>query len=257
MPFSDYTTALVTGASGGMGRAITERLRARGLTVHAIARSEDKLRELAAECGIVPHGLDISDTAAVTELVGGLEIDILVNNAGVSRPGSLLGSDAFDIDEQIDVNLRAALHLSRLLLPGMMARDRGHIINITSMAGHYEFGGHIAYHATKAAMHTVSRQLRVDAFGRRVRVTEISPGRVETDIFAHVEKIDPAEAKKKYFEGFEMPQTSDIADAVEYAVGAPQYVNIGLIELLPTLQVPGGLRTAKRIGDEVILTGNK
>ncbi|HSF64946.1 MAG TPA: SDR family oxidoreductase [Paracoccaceae bacterium] len=257
MPFSDYRTALVTGASGGMGRAIAERLRARGLTVHALARSGDKLEALAAACGVIPHVVDVSDTGALERVVAGLEIDVLVNNAGVSRPGSILGSDAFDIDEQINVNLRAALHLARLLLPGMMARDRGHIVNITSMAAHYEFGGHIAYHATKAAMHTVSRQLRVDAFGRRVRVTEISPGRVETDIFAHVEKIDPAEAKRKYFDGFEMPQVSDIADAVDYAIGTPRYVNIGLIELLPTLQVPGGLRTAKRVGDEVILTGAK
>ncbi len=258
MPFSDYKTALVTGASGGMGRAIAQRLAQNGLTVHSFARNADKLEAFAADCdGIVPHAVDVSDLAAVTRELEGLEIDVLVNCAGVSRPGSLLQSEAFDIDEQIDVNLRACLHLARLLLPGMMARDAGHIINITSMAGHYEFGGHIAYHATKAAMHTVSRQLRVDAFGRRVRVTEISPGRVETDIFAHVEKISPEEAKKKYFEGFEMPQVSDIADAVEYAVGTPHYVNIGLIELLPTLQVPGGLRTAKRVGDEVILTGNK
>lgn len=257
MAFADYRTALVTGASGGMGRAIAERLRAKGLAVHAVARNGDKLRELAAECGVIPHALDVSDTGAITDLVEDLEIDVLVNCAGVSRPGSILTSSAFDIDEQIDVNLRAALHLSRLILPGMMARDRGHIVNITSMAGHYEFGGHIAYHATKAAMHSVSRQLRIDAFGRRVRVTEISPGRVETDIFANVEKIDPAEAKRKYFEGFEMPQVSDIADAVDYAVGTPQYVNINLIELLPTLQVPGGLRTAKRVGDDVILTGNK
>jgi len=257
MAFSDYKTALVTGASGGMGWAIAERLRAKGLTVHALARNAEKLQELAARCGVIPHSVDVSDTEAVTALVKDLEIDVLVNNAGVSRPGSILTSSAFDIDEQIDVNLRAALHLARLLLPGMMERDRGHIVNITSMAGHYEFGGHIAYHATKAAMHTVSRQLRVDAFGRRVRVTEISPGRVETDIFAKVEKIDPAEAKRKYYEGFEMPQVSDIADAVEYAVGTPQYVNINLIELLPTLQVPGGLRTAKRVGDDVILTGNK
>lgn len=258
MAISDYKTALVTGASGGMGRAIAERLATNGVTVHALARSADKLEGLSEEVsGIKPMVCNVANTDAVTEAVEGLEIDVLVNCAGVSRPGSLLQSDAFDIDEQIDVNLRAGLHLARLLLPGMMERDRGHIVNITSMAGHYEFGGHIAYHATKAAMHVVSRQLRVDAFGRRVRVTEISPGRVETDIFAHVEKISPEEAKKKYFEGFEMPQVSDIADAVEYAVGAPQYVNIGLIELLPTLQVPGGLRTAKRVGDEVILTGNK
>ncbi len=257
MPFSDYRTALVTGASGGMGRAIAERLCQKGLTVYALARSEAKLAELADSCGAIPLALDVTDTAALTAALQDLQIDVLVNNAGVSRPGSLLQSDAFDIDEQIDVNLRAALHLSRLLLPGMMARDRGHILNITSMAGHYEFGGHIAYHATKAAMHTVSRQLRIDAFGRRVRVTEISPGRTETDIFANVEKIDPVEAKKKYFEGFEMPQVSDIADAIEYAISTPQYVNIGMIEILPTLQVPGGLRTAKRVGDEVILTGSK
>jgi NADP-dependent 3-hydroxy acid dehydrogenase YdfG len=257
MPFSDYRTALVTGASGGMGRAIAERLASRGLTVYALARNEDRLKDLAAGCGAVPLPVDVTDTAAVTQALAGLEIDVLVNNAGVSRPGSLLQSDAFDIDEQIDVNLRAALHLARLLLPGMMARDRGHIVNITSMAGHYAFGGHIAYHATKAAMHVVSRQLRVDAFGRRVRVTEISPGRTETDIFAHVEKIDPAEARRKYFDGFEMPQVSDIADAVDYAIGTPHYVNIGLIELLPTLQVPGGLRTAKRVGEDVILTGSK
>ena len=257
MPFSDYKTALVTGASGGMGRAIAQRLAAKGLTVYAMARNEAKLRELQADCGAIPLAVDVTDTKAITAALQGLEIDILVNNAGVSRPGSLLGSEAFDIDEQIDVNLRAALHLARLVLPGMMARDNGHILNITSMAGHYEFGGHIAYHATKAAMHTVSRQLRIDAFGRRVRVTEISPGRTETDIFAHVEKIDPAEAKRKYFHGFEMPQVSDIADAVDYAISTPIYVNIGLIEVLPTLQVPGGLRTAKRDGDQVILTGNK
>jgi NADP-dependent 3-hydroxy acid dehydrogenase YdfG len=257
MPFSDYRTALVTGASGGMGRAIAERLAARGLSVYAVARSEAKLKELSDACGAIPVVLDVTDTAALTEAVKGLQIDVLVNNAGVSRPGSLLNSNEFDIDEQVDVNLRACLHLARLLVPGMMQRDRGHIINITSMAGHYEFGGHIAYHATKAAMHTVSRQLRVDAFGRRVRVTEISPGRTETDIFAHVEKIDPAEAKRKYFEGFEMPQVSDIADAIEYAIGTPHYVNIGMIEILPTLQVPGGLRTGKRVGDEVILTGSK
>ncbi|AQZ51068.1 SDR family oxidoreductase [Martelella mediterranea] len=258
MPASDYKTALVTGASTGMGRAIAKRLAEKGLKVHAVARNAKSLEELAATNGnIVTHVLDVSDTEAVTKVVSGLDIDVLVNCAGVSRPGSILQSDAFDIDEQIDVNLRAGLHLARLLLPKMMERDRGHIFNITSMAGHYEFGGHIAYHATKAAMHTVSRQLRVDAFGRRVRVTEISPGRVETDIFARVEKISPEEAREKYFEGFEMPQVSDIADAVEYAIETPQYVNIGLIELLPTLQVPGGLRTGKRVGGDVILTGNK
>ena len=246
MPFSDYRTALVTGASAGMGYAIAERLRKEGLVVHALARNEKSLAELAARTGVIPHAIDVTDTAALTATLSGLDIDVLVNNAGVSRPGNILNSDPFDIDEQIDVNLRAALHLSRLILPGMVERNRGHIVNITSIAGHYEFGGHTVYHATKAAMHTVSRQLRVDAYGRDVRVTEICPGRVETDIFARVEKIDPALAKKKYFADYEVPQPSDIADAVAYAIGTPSYVNIGLIEIMPTLQVPGGLRTGTR-----------
>lgn len=229
-----------------MGYAIAERLREEGLEVHALGRNEKSLAELAARTGAVPHVVDVTDTAAITQLVSGVEIDVLVNNAGVSRAGNILSSDAFDIDEQIDVNLRAALHLSRLILPGMVKRNRGHIVNITSIAGHYEFGGHTVYHATKAAMHTVSRQLRVDAYGRDVRVTEICPGRVETDIFARVEKIDPVLARQKYFADYEVPQPSDIADAVAYAIGTPHYVNVGLIEITPTLQVPGGLRTGTR-----------
>lgn len=246
MPFSDYKTALVTGASTGMGYAIAERLSQKGLVVHALARNGEALDGLAKASGCIPHVLDVTDTDALAALLGGLEIDVLVNNAGVSRKGNILNSNAFDIDEQIDVNLRAALQLSRLTLPGMIARNRGHIINITSIAGHYEFGGHTVYHATKAALHTVSRQLRVDAYGHDVRVTEICPGRVETDIFARVEKIDPAAAREKYFDDYECPKPSDIADAVAYAIETPSYVNVGLIEIMPTLQVPGGLRTGSR-----------
>ncbi|GLQ09906.1 oxidoreductase [Devosia yakushimensis] len=246
MPFSDYKTALVTGASTGMGYAIAERLAREGVTVHGVGRNVEGLQKLADACGAIPHVVDVSDTAALTELVSGLEVDILVNNAGVSRAGNILSSNEFDIDEQIDVNLRAALQLARLTLPGMMARNRGHIVNITSIAGHYEFGGHTVYHATKAALHTVSRQLRVDAYGKDVRVTEICPGRIETDIFAKVQKLDPAEAHKRFFADFECPKPEDIADAVAFAIAAPHYVNVGMIEIMPTLQVPGGLRTGTR-----------
>lgn len=246
MPFSDYKTALVTGASTGMGYAIAKRLAKEGLIVHALARGSEGLNALTAETGAIAHVQDVTDTAGLAALLAGLEIDVLVNNAGVSRAGNILSADQFDIDEQIDVNLRAAMHLARLTLPGMLARNRGHIVNITSIAGHYEFGGHTAYHATKAAMHSVSRQLRVDAFGHDVRVTEICPGRVETDIFARVNKIDPSEAKKRFYDDYECPQPSDIADAIAYAIGTPSYVNIGMIEIMPTLQVPGGLRTGSR-----------
>ena len=246
MPFSDYKTAFVTGASGGMGRAIAERLAAEGLSVHAAARGESGLKELAASSSnIVPHKIDVTDTRALEQLLGGIEVDVLVNNAGVSRKGNILNSDAFDIDEQIDVNLKAAMHCARLTLPGMVARDRGHIVNISSIAGRYEFGGHTAYHATKAAVHTLSRQLRVDAYGHRVRVTEICPGRVQTDIFSRVEHISPEEARKQFFDGYEIPTVGDIADAVAYAIGTPACVNIGILEIMPTMQVPGGLQTMR------------
>lgn len=246
MPITDYRAALVTGASSGLGRTIAERLASEGLEVHAVARNGEALAELARDSGCIPHTVDISNTRALEALMQGLEVDILVNNAGVSRAGNILSSDAADIDEQVDVNLRAALHLARLTLPGMVARNRGHIVNITSIAGHYEFLGNTVYHATKAAMHTVSRQLRVDAYGHDIRVTEISPGRVATDIFAKVHRIDPEAARREFLDDYDLPTPTDIADAVIYALGTPRHVNVGMIEIMPTSQVPGGLRTGKR-----------
>ena len=130
---------------------------------------------------------------------------MLVNNAGVDRPSSFLKADADDIDPLVDVNLRAVLHLCRLVVPGMVARDRGHVVNISSIAGAYNFGGNSTYHATKAAVSMLSRQLRIDAFGKRVRVTEICPGRVATDIFAHVHG-DSQETHERFVKGFELPQ---------------------------------------------------
>jgi NADP-dependent 3-hydroxy acid dehydrogenase YdfG len=245
MPFSDYKTALVTGASSGMGAAIVERFRREGLEVHALARSAPALQELAARTGCIAQVMDVSDLAAVTRLTQDIRFDILVNNAGVNQPGSILDARPGDIEQQIDVNLQAALHLVRLIMPGMVARDRGHIVNISSIAAIYNFGGNTTYHVTKAGLHALSRQLRVDAMGKRVRVTEICPGRVATDIFGHVHG-DVAAARKEFIDGFELPQAGDIADAIAFAIAAPLAVNISNMEILPTLQVPGGLTTIKR-----------
>ena len=188
--------------------------------------------------------VDVSDTAALTKLTAGTEFDILVNNAGVDKPKGLLKGDASDIDLLVDVNLRAVLHLCHLVVPGMVARDRGHVVNISSIAGAYNFGGNSIYHATKAAVSMLSRQLRIDAFGRRVRVTEICPGRVATDIFAHVHGDSP-EIRAKFIDGYELPEAKDIAEAIAFAIAAPVAVNIGHMEITPTLQVPGGLQTAR------------
>jgi NADP-dependent 3-hydroxy acid dehydrogenase YdfG len=245
MPFSDYKTALVTGASSGIGAAVVERFRREGLEVHALARGAAALRELAARTGCVACPMDVTDLASVTRLAQEVRFDILVNNAGVNQVGSIASALASEIDQQVDVNLRAALHLARLLLPGMLARDRGHIVNVSSIAALYNFGGNTTYHVTKAGIHALSRQLRIDAMGRRVRVTEICPGRVATDIFGHVTG-DIEAARKEFIDGFELPQPTDIADAIAFAIAAPLAVNISNMEILPTLQVPGGLTTVKR-----------
>lgn len=251
MSFSDYTTALVTGASTGMGAAIAERLAKRGLTVHAVARNEERLAELADRTGVVPHVVDLTDTAALTAVVNDLKVDVLVNCAGVSRPGNILDSSEQDIDELIDVNLRGLLQLTRLVLPGMVERDLGHVVNISSIAGIYNFYGHTVYHATKAAVHQISRQLRNDTVGKRIRVTEVCPGRVETEIFGRNMGGSPEameEAWQTYYEGYESLTTDDIVNALDYAIETPRHVNVGMLELMPTFQVPGGL-TFDRRGD--------
>ncbi|MGW3409661.1 SDR family oxidoreductase [Streptomyces sp. NPDC000888] len=247
MPFSDYRTALVTGASTGIGATVVERLAKQGLEVHAVARNADRLDDLARRTGCTSHAVDITDTAALTELLRGIEVDVLVNNAGVSRSGNILTADEFAIDEQVAVNIQAVLHLVRLVMPGMVERDLGHIVNISSIAAVYNFGGNTIYHATKAAVHTLSRQLRVDGYGRRIRVTEICPGRVETEIFGRL-LGDMEEAQRTYYDGYESLKPEDIADAIEYAVGSPRHVNIGHLEIMPTFQVPGGLNFERRTG---------
>ena len=244
MPFADYRTALVTGASSGIGAAVVKRLRAEGLQVHALARSADALQKLAAQTGCIPHAMDVTDLDGVTRLAREISFDVLVNSAGVDRPRSILKAEASEVDLLVDVNLRAVLHLCRLVVPGMVERDRGHVVNISSIAGAYNFGGNSTYHATKAAVSMLSRQLRIDCFGKRVRVTEICPGRVATDIFAHVHGDSP-EIRERFIDGFELPQAEDIANAIAFAIAAPVAVNIGHMEITPTLQVPGGLSTTR------------
>jgi NADP-dependent 3-hydroxy acid dehydrogenase YdfG len=146
--------------------------------------------------------------------------------------------------EDIDVNLRAVMHLCRLVVPRMARRDRGHVENIISIAAAYNFGGNSTYHATKAGVFTQSHQPKIDTFGRRVRVKEICPGRVATDIFAHVHGDTP-ETQARFVDGFELPEARDIADAIAFAIVAPIAVNVGYMEITPTLQVPGGLSTAR------------
>jgi len=240
MSLQDYRTALVTGASSGVGAATARILRERGLTVHMVARGRDRLEALAKEIGAVPHPLDLRDTAAVHRLFGGLEIDVLVNNAGMGLgyEGGFLTLAPEEIDAQIETNLSAALHVTRAVAPGMAARRRGHIVNVSSISALYPIQ-FATYAAGKGGLHLFTQNLRIELKGAGVRVTEVAPGRIKTGFF---DKAMPDDAQREAFlSGFEILRPEDVADAILYALDAPWRVNVGLIELTPTEQTVGGM----------------
>ncbi len=237
MALEDYRTALVTGASSGIGAAVVEALTGRGVTVHAAARRKDRLEALATATGCVPLELDVRDTRAVHRKLGGMEVDILVNNAGMGRAfGEMFKADPEDIDATLETNVIGAVHVLRAVLPGMVERKRGHVVNIGSIAGLYPLVSAI-YGASKGAIHLLSQNLRIELQGSAVRVTEICPGRVRTE-FARV-AFDEA-AEDEMYTGFEVLLPEDVAGAILYALDAPWRVNVSTIEIVPTEQVLGG-----------------
>lgn len=239
MALSDYKTALVTGASSGIGAAVACTLAQHGITVHAVARRSERLQQLARETGCIPHTLDLRDSSGIYQLAAQQDWDILVNGAGV-----ILGFeevytlDPEAIDVSIDTNVRAVYHLLRGVLPGMVERRRGHVVNIGSMAGLYALKSSV-YGGTKGAVHMISRNLRLELHGSGVRVTEICPGRVTTEIYD--QGIDNPELLAKLKDtGIRELDPQDIAAAVTYALDAPWHVNVNMIELQPTEQTYGG-----------------
>ena len=229
MTLTDYDTALVTGASAGIGAAVVADLCGRGLTVHAVARREDRLAELAAATGCSTHVLDVRDTGAIDDLFGSLDIDVLINNAGVGRAiQSLVGADPDDIDQTIDTNVTAALHAVRAVLPSMI------------VAGLYPMSSGV-YGASKGAIHFLSTNLRLELAGTGIRVTEICPGRVRTEFYdAAIDDPDLRDAMKET--GITEITSEDVAAAIAYALDAPWYVNVARIELQPTEQTYGGMQ---------------
>jgi NADP-dependent 3-hydroxy acid dehydrogenase YdfG len=247
MPLSDYKTALVTGASSGIGAATVRALAARGLHVHALARRQDRLQALADETGCTPLALDLRDRDAVHERLATLEADIVVGNAGTGRGmEGFLQASPEDIETTIGVNVLALLHVLRATLPGMVERKRGHVITIGSTAGLYPLYS-VIYGASKGAVHLLHQNLRIELKGSGVRATEVLPGRVLTEIFDV--SIDDAEKAKAMKEpGIEQLQPEDIAAAILFALEAPWRMNVNIIEVQPTEQVFGGLAMAPVAG---------
>lgn len=238
-----FGSVLVTGASSGIGMATTERLRAEGLRVVALGRNQAALAELAERCGAIPLAIDVRDTEVVASAAAAHDIDVLVNNAGV-LPSRGAFQDALleDIDEMVEVNLKAPMRLTRLLLPAMIARRRGHIFFIGSSAGRAPHPGSAAYGATKAGISLFSDALRADLVGTGVRVTEIAPGRVETDLYR---TALGERAHDELYRDFNPIRASEIAELIVVALAMPQHVDVSRIEVFPSSQVPAGSRTVK------------
>jgi NADP-dependent 3-hydroxy acid dehydrogenase YdfG len=239
MALQDYRVALVTGASSGIGAAVVRLLAGRGLAVHAVARRADRLAELTALGDVTPHAVDMRERAAVYDIFGALDVDILVNSAGIgSRFEPFHKLDPDNIDATLETNIAGTVHAARAVSPGMVARGRGHIVNIGSIFGLHAIGTSV-YGASKAAVHVLSQDLRHDLKGTGIRVTEVSPGRTDTEIFATM--TDDVSAQQAMAEGFEIITAEDVAGAVVWALDQPWRVNVSLIELTATEQIPGGV----------------
>jgi 3-hydroxy acid dehydrogenase/malonic semialdehyde reductase len=242
--------ALVTGATSGFGAAIAMRFARAGHRVVAVGRRADRLESFAEQFGrdsVMPLVLDVRDRSTVAETISQLpltftDIDLLVNNAGLAlglEPAQ--SADLDNWDAMVDTNVKGLLYMTRAVLPGMVARDRGHVINIGSTAAAYPYPGGNAYGATKAFVHQFSLNLRADLLGSRVRVTDVAPGLVGGTEFSLVRlKGDEARVDKIY-EGVNALTPDDIAESVFWAATQPSRVNINYIELMPVTQAFGSL----------------
>jgi len=237
-------TVFVTGASAGFGVEIVRRFAADGAKVVAAARSKDRLDKLADELGgnVLPFELDVRDADAVAALPGTLpaefaEVDLLVNNAGLAKglePAHRAKLD--DWDQMVDTNIKGLAHLTRALLPGMVERGRGHVINIGSVAGSYPYPGGNAYGATKAFVHQFSLNLRADLQGTGVRVTNVEPGLVGGTEFSVVRFEGDQSKADNVYKGTTPLTAADVAESVFWAASQPEHVNINVIELMPVVQ---------------------
>jgi len=237
-------TAFVTGASNGFGAAIVRRFAAEGVRVVALARRQDRLAGLAAELGdsVLPVRLDVRDRAAVQDVVAGLpaefaEIDVLVNNAGLAKglkPAQ--EADLDDWEEMIDTNCKGLVYCTRTILPGMVDRRRGHVVNLGSVAGTYPYPGGNVYGATKAFVHQFSLNLRSDLHGTGVRVTSVEPGLSGETEFSTVRFGGDQDKADAVYAGTQPLVPADIAEAVYWVVSQPAHVNINTIEMMPVTQ---------------------
>lgn len=244
---------LITGASSGIGSATARVFALAGAKLILVARRQDRLEQLVDELGkeFVETGdtglqthllsLDVRDRVAVDSAISHLPpdwslIDVLINNAGLSRGLDKLQEGSIqDWEEMIDTNIKGLLYLTRAIVPGMISRGRGHVLNLGSTAGHQTYPNGNVYCATKAAVRVISEGLKQDLLGTPVRVTSVDPGLVETE-FSQVRFRGDTQRAKKVYQGLTPLTPDDVADVIFFCATRPPHVNISEVLLMPTDQ---------------------
>jgi len=239
--------AFITGASNGIGEATAYAFARERARLLLAARRAGKLAEVAKRAlelgapSVHSFDLDVRELSAVERAIAGLppqwaEIDILVNNAGLSRGlEKLYEGSTEDWEEMIDTNVKGLLWVTRAVVPGMVARGRGHIVNLGSIAGEMTYPNGAVYCGSKAAVQSINDGLRQDVLGTPIRVTAVNPGMVETD-FSLVRFHGDTDRAAKVYERVEPLVAEDVADAILWAVTRPAHVNIARITLTPVAQ---------------------
>ena len=236
---------MITGASSGIGEACAKVLAQAGAKLILAARRQERLDQLATELSkftqIYLLPLDVRDRVAVESSISSLptawsDVDVLINDAGLSRGlGKLYEGSFEDWEEMIDTNIKGLLYLTRAVVPGMVSRGRGHVVNLGSIAGHQTYPGGNVYCATKAAVRAISEGLKQDLLGTPVRVSSVDPGLVETE-FSQVRFRGDAERAKQVYGGLTPLTPADVADVIFFCVTRPPHVNISEVLLMPTDQ---------------------
>ncbi len=247
--------AFITGASSGFGESCARLFAKEGWNLILAARREDRLNNLKKELGnktkVYTFSFDIRDLQAVQKAIQKIPvdfqaIDVLINNAGLAlglEPAHQANLNDWEI--MIDTNIKGLIYCTRMILPKMVKRNQGHIINIGSIAGNWPYPGGNVYGATKAFVQQFSRNLRADLIGTQIRITNIDPGLAETE-FSIVRFKGNKEKAAKVYQGTAPLTGEDIAEIVHWVTSLPPHVNINSVEVMPTCQAWGALSVSRK-----------
>lgn len=244
---------LITGASAGFGEALAKLLVAKGHKVIGCARRLDRLNALAEDLGelFLPVVMDVTDIAAIPKILADLpanfkQIDVLVNNAGLAlgtEPAH--NSDLADWTRMVDTNVKGLMAVTHAVLPAMVERNSGYIINVGSIAGNWPYYGGNVYGATKAFVKQFSLNLRADLLGTQVRVTNLEPGNIAGTEFSNVRYHGDDDKAAKVYSGFKNMTGDDIGDILLWLIESPAHINVNRLEVMPVAQTYNGLTIAK------------